>query len=1036
MHFGGYFTYGDYNSETHNLVFAQNDTSEMLAPVSSKKYSTLRGRANEKRYIYDSSYDDTLTFDAEIFVCDGVLTDAESRTVCRTLFNSNEYKWLKLKDDAWDGIHLNCVMTIKEKIVGGVGSDEGVIGYKITISCDSPFAWEDADSITILTIPNDGLCHDYTVDNPSDYEKYTYPTMFVTQANISLEARLVDEEKEYERGTAIPAEDLIVEVLVGNAYRFRVLKGFTVAPISNDVVVNNGSIKSTASISCSFGETELSYTISDISVIPQYRYRVKYDVNPGNIGYNNAQDVRDMIVSSRGTNSEGARGWKDSEDSAYLYSNDKNYSIALYSAYGNNSYFYIYSEEQNQVRFGLGWSFTSGASSAVDCTMGASISLHDIPEGVIESAQATNNPEVFEITVYMVWSSNYYAFESKISEFQHTYMDFSQNEVQPQTLRGINYSSGSEIYIDNPSHAMLPATDAADASYKYGGVYARTICPDTNDFRHGKYAWTTVGIENIRTANLDDLCEDELNDFTEDSLRLVNARYKDIFEKVIYNPCADYRSGIILPQSISNTNTLTRCASRLNKACQYKSADFAQNNYMLDGLLLKDADLDYRLSDAEMAAFNVDENEDGVPDNGVDYGLSCLPAPYGGIGYTSDYIEILRDTFGDEVYETYPPCETTIDDEGTPRHHSFNDLLEASGSVLGKANAIFATFGFDPTQARDPSVDYFTSGNTDENGWTINPDCPYTTESVYRLFDLIYGADSGNGVYESQLMDSQNSGVALYYQVKDIVGDGAKTLLRKPSQEKLDKIVTMMVYEYHSLELKWADYTEFKTLFADYFWATWGTKLSEVGYGKSNYLTAYQGYFTADSYAALDQELRDYFSEPGVLLPNGDGERDANGNRYDFPWYKIVEQDMVNGKNPIDGSVRVYGNYCIDESEIDLNDFLYADCTMCAELCSYIDSLVPNGYYGFADTAGDCEVTLKNTVGGMLKAYVNGQYVSPQAGKITVPAGSHVEFKITPSVNNTFVSIEAYYESGEVVNFTDTHYINLEENMSVKVKFA
>ena len=56
-----------------------------------------------------------------------------------------------------------------------------------------------------------------------------------------------------------------------------------------------------------------------------------------------------------------------------------------------------------------------------------------------------------------------------------------------------------------------------------------------------------------------------------------------------------------------------------------------------------------------------------------------------------------------------------------------------------------------------------------------------------------------------------------------------------------------------------------------------------------------------------------------------------------------------------------------------------------------------NGYYTvnlFAKVGRDYELTLKTTEGGVIKAYVDGEFASPEAGKITVPGGSDVQIKV------------------------------------------
>ena len=189
MYFGGSFTYGDdFKSTDYNLEFAYKDTAEMVTPVSTKSYSILKNKANQKRYIYDSDYNEPLTFEAEIFVNGSAITEEKSREICRKLFNSNEFKWLKLDYPEWEGIHLNCYIVLNEKIYSYTSIGYSVVGYKITISCDAPFAWEDNDKFDLYLVnrvTSSEDSKDIVVDNPSDYERYTFPIMSVGCGAVS-----------------------------------------------------------------------------------------------------------------------------------------------------------------------------------------------------------------------------------------------------------------------------------------------------------------------------------------------------------------------------------------------------------------------------------------------------------------------------------------------------------------------------------------------------------------------------------------------------------------------------------------------------------------------------------------------------------------------------------------------------------------------------------------------------------------------------------------------------------------------------------
>ena len=347
---------------------------------------------------------------------------------------------------------------------------------------------------------------------------------------------------------------------------------------------------------------------------------------------------------------------------------------------------------------------------------------------------------------------------------------------------------------------------------------------------------------------------------------------------------------------------------------------------MLNGLELDVTNKDYCLSDAEMAAYGYDE---ACPTGNSD-GKSYKP--------TTAAANLYRTVFNDPLASEYPTCETNTVN-GVVRHHSFNSLV---GTTLAKINAVFAYFDFDPydktanfTQSDDPNCE------RDDSEMIIPADCPYTTASVFELYDLVYGS-TYDGSDTSTQESSALGEAALYYKVIGEDGD----LLKKPSQKKLDEIVAQMADAYHSLELKDADYeSNFKDLFQEYFEATWYRRLSEDYDMGDNYLSQWETYFKNDThFTNLQNFIYDYFTENNihVLLPNGTGERGANGRRNSFPYMKYVEQKYIDGK--LAGHPRALNNpYITDATAIaDIAaDFGYAEGTLCDQLCDLIDGLTP-----------------------------------------------------------------------------------------------
>ena len=686
-------------------------------------------------------------------------------------------------------------------------------------------------------------------------------------------------------------------------------------------------------------------------------YCITYDTN----GY-----AASAIVTGGRTNNWT---WRDAESGDYLYK-DGDTVVSLYGAYsdstfGAGSYFYLNTGEQ--VRFGLGWSFTQGATEP-DVDFLSDLTIEDIPDAALTAATAVQNEEsLFCVKLYMVWSADYKAYEDEVALFQRTYMTYPASGNT--TLRSETYANVADaVYTNAPQSARLPAVSAADSAYKPGGAEANEIWNNnTTAADYAQYAWVAGPIGNAQAWQ--SLPADSANDFTAATLTTVNGRIRPYLDMVIYDPCAQFAAGEIVSQTQETEDRILESAAQTLDG----AVTDPQNSSLLTGLLLKEADLDYRLTSAEMLAIN------------STYGAACADGENDGLSYRpdEDTIEFLSEKFEEDLNEMYPDCEN--DENG--RHHSFNSLIGAASGMIGKANEIFLLFGFDPEQPRDDSVDYFMDGTTmgfavDSEGYVINPDCPYTTKSVYKLFDLIYGSPR-EGTYKSVVSGGLNTGnVALYYQVKDALGASAGVKLKKPSQQKLNSIVTTMAYAYHSLELEDADYTTFLTLFQEYFDATWGVKLREAGYTitSSNYLSSFSTYFDSASYNELSAFVNEYFSEPGVLKST-------------YVKRPAVEQNCIDGRS--ESWTRTFKNTSFSATGLDLSAFDFAEGTLCSLYCDKIDALVP--------TAADYSAVFRMIADNVQRA--DGE-----------------TYMIDPRTNNTQALQNAFYPSTAQAVNTGSNY--------------
>lgn len=184
-----HFTYGDYDSRKHNLVFGHFDTDEftnMYGEVETRHI--FNRRAVSFSYIGDNYEDAGLEIEIDIVnICGEPLTREERREVESALFHGNKYHKLYLdQDDDEQGLcfdivngepkrlYLNCRLVSPRKIFD---AEDRVIGYTCILECDHHMFWQDPISVVY-----DGeLTTTITID--TDQRGYTYPELHVKGAS-------------------------------------------------------------------------------------------------------------------------------------------------------------------------------------------------------------------------------------------------------------------------------------------------------------------------------------------------------------------------------------------------------------------------------------------------------------------------------------------------------------------------------------------------------------------------------------------------------------------------------------------------------------------------------------------------------------------------------------------------------------------------------------------------------------------------------------------------------------------------------------
>lgn len=188
-----FFTYNEIPSYLFGLKFAWVNLNPDTIMASAKDYNFIKNRTQNLFYISKTRYETPLQFNTEI-VSDRVLKEPEVRKIYRTYFNSNTFKELSIPTGGSEKINLNCVMINPERIEGGIDSSFGVVGFKCTIICDSPWGWTEEKTVRpTLNIDESNHAFSYfVINNNSDSTEYIYPTVsfeIPASANCSIGTR-------------------------------------------------------------------------------------------------------------------------------------------------------------------------------------------------------------------------------------------------------------------------------------------------------------------------------------------------------------------------------------------------------------------------------------------------------------------------------------------------------------------------------------------------------------------------------------------------------------------------------------------------------------------------------------------------------------------------------------------------------------------------------------------------------------------------------------------------------------------------------
>ena len=90
----------------------------------------------------------------------------------------------------------------------------------------------------------------------------------------------------------------------------------------------------------------------------------------------------------------------------------------------------------------------------------------------------------------------------------------------------------------------------------------------------------------------------------------------------------------------------------------------------------------------------------------------------------------------------------------------------------------------------------------------------------------------------------------------------------------------------------------------------------------------------------------------------------------------------------------------------------------------------------FALAGKDYNVILESNKGGVVKAYVDGQFTPAQNGSVTIPGGSEVQIRVACRAGYELESLQMIYSNGTAANLLGAYTAEITEDVTIRAMFA
>lgn len=140
-------------------------------------YKKIKSIGLQTDTIQKIEYNTPLSFNIEMWA-DIVLSDEQVREIARYYFNTPVFHKLYIRHTDWHGIYMDCTINNISKVEGGIGKDYGVVGFKGTVTCSAPWAFEEYDDKVYLKSESE-IGAGMLFNNISDSKDYMYPIITI-----------------------------------------------------------------------------------------------------------------------------------------------------------------------------------------------------------------------------------------------------------------------------------------------------------------------------------------------------------------------------------------------------------------------------------------------------------------------------------------------------------------------------------------------------------------------------------------------------------------------------------------------------------------------------------------------------------------------------------------------------------------------------------------------------------------------------------------------------------------------------------------